>query len=56
MEAGDLDGYLPPTFTSEVIKIVHAAVFGDTDFAGRWKEPDIFLGTDGRAQVISSRT
>jgi fido (protein-threonine AMPylation protein) len=42
---------LPPTITGDLIQAVHAAVFFDTDFAGTWKEQDVFLHPDGRTVV-----
>lgn len=42
---------LPPTIPAELTLSVHRAVFADTDFAGRWKEKDYFLGPGGKPAV-----
>jgi fido (protein-threonine AMPylation protein) len=42
---------LPATIAGALTLEVHRAVFADTDFAGRWKDTDIFLGPDGKPVV-----
>lgn len=42
---------LPPTITTDALIQVHAAVFADTDFAGRMKKTDVFLGREGKPKV-----